>query len=49
MRGMQWNVEFVKLVQIIFKNSVRAEKKTRQFTIARINRLTLFKDIIAVY
>jgi hypothetical protein len=38
-----------KLVHVIFKNSVRTAKKTQHFTITKINRLTLFKEIIAVY
>jgi hypothetical protein len=38
-----------KLIQIIFKNSVRIAKKTQHFTITKINWLTLFKEIIAVY
>jgi hypothetical protein len=38
-----------KLVQIIFKDSVRTSKRTQQFTITRISFLTLFKEIIAVY
>jgi hypothetical protein len=38
-----------KLVEIIFKNSVRTGKKTPHFTVTEINRLTLFKEIIAVY
>jgi hypothetical protein len=38
-----------KLVQIIFKDSVRTAKKTPHFTVTKINRLTLFKEIIAVY
>jgi hypothetical protein len=38
-----------KPVKIIFKNSVRAAKKTQLFTITKINWLTLFKEIIAVY
>jgi hypothetical protein len=38
-----------RLVQILFKNSVRTAKKTRHFTVTKINRLTLFKEIIAVY
>jgi hypothetical protein len=33
-----------KLVQILFKNSVRTAKKTQHFTITKINWLTLFKD-----
>jgi hypothetical protein len=37
-----------KLVEIIYKNSVRTSKKTRHFTITKINWLTL-KEIIAVY
>jgi hypothetical protein len=32
-----------------FKNSVRTAKKTQHFTITKINWLTLFKEIIAVY
>jgi uracil DNA glycosylase len=31
------------------KNSVRTAKKTPHFTITKINWLTLFKEIIAVY
>jgi hypothetical protein len=38
-----------KLVQIIFTDSVRTAKKTQHFTIKKINWLTLFKEIIAVY
>jgi hypothetical protein len=38
-----------KLAWIIFKNSVRTAKKTLHFTITKINWLTLFKEIIAVY
>jgi hypothetical protein len=38
-----------KLVYITFKNSVRTAKKTQHVTVTKINRLTLFKDIIAVY
>jgi hypothetical protein len=38
-----------KLVLILFKNSIRTEKKTLHFTVTKINRLTLFKEIIAVY
>jgi hypothetical protein len=36
-------------VWMLFKNSVRAAKKTQHFTITKINCLTLFKEIIAVY
>jgi hypothetical protein len=32
----------------MFKNSVRTAKKTQHFTVTKINRLTLFKEIIAV-
>jgi hypothetical protein len=39
----------LKLVWIIFKNSDRTSKRTQHFTIATINCLTLFKEIIAVY
>jgi hypothetical protein len=35
--------------RLIFKNSVRTAKKTQLFTITKINWLTLFKEIIAVY
>jgi hypothetical protein len=37
------------LVYILFKNPVRTAKKTQLFTITKINWLTLFKEIIAVY
>jgi hypothetical protein len=33
----------------IFKNSVLTAKETSRFTITKINRLTLFKEIFAVY
>jgi hypothetical protein len=33
----------------LHKNSVRPAKKTPHFTVTKINRLTLFKEIIAVY
>jgi hypothetical protein len=36
------------LVYIIFKNSVRTAKKTQHFTVTKMNRLTLFKEIIGV-
>jgi hypothetical protein len=38
-----------KLVEIVFKNSVRTAKKTLHFTITKINWLTLFKELIVVY
>jgi hypothetical protein len=38
-----------KLVSILFKNFVRTSKKTQYFTIANINWLMLFKEIIAVH
>jgi hypothetical protein len=38
-----------KLVSVLFKNSVRTSKRTPHFTITKINWLTLFKKIIAVY
>jgi hypothetical protein len=38
-----------KLIQVMCKNSARATKKTPHFTVTKINRLTLFKEIIAVY
>jgi pantothenate kinase len=34
---------------MMFKNSVRTAKKTPPLTVTKINRLTLFKEIIAVY
>jgi hypothetical protein len=34
---------------MLFKNSVRTSKRTLHFTITKINWLTLFKEIIAVY
>jgi hypothetical protein len=33
----------------MFQNSVRTAKKTQHFTGTKINWLTLFKEIIAVY
>jgi hypothetical protein len=38
-----------KFMYMIFKNSVRTAKKTQHFTIIKMNWLTLFKEIIAVY
>jgi hypothetical protein len=35
--------------QTVFKNSVRSSKRTPHLTIKKINWLTLFKDITAVY
>jgi hypothetical protein len=34
---------------MLFKNPVRTSKRTPQITITKINWLTLFKEIIAVY
>jgi hypothetical protein len=34
---------------MLFKNPVRTSKRTPHFTITKINFLTLFKEIIAVY
>jgi hypothetical protein len=34
---------------MLFKNPVRTSKRTLNFTITKINWLTLFKEIIAVY
>jgi hypothetical protein len=46
-----WNINALKpkLIKKKFKNSVRTAKKTQHFTITKINWLTLFKEIIAVY
>jgi hypothetical protein len=33
----------------VYKNIVRTSKRTPHFTITKINWLTLFKEIIAVY
>jgi hypothetical protein len=38
-----------KVVQTIFKNSVRTSKKTRRFVITKITWLMLSKEIIVVY
>jgi hypothetical protein len=38
-----------KLVCILFKNPVRNSKGTPHFTITKINWLTLFEEVIAVY
>jgi hypothetical protein len=37
------------LFWIILNNSARTAKKTPHFTLTKISRLTLFKEIIAVY
>jgi hypothetical protein len=34
---------------MLFKDSVRTSKRTPHFSITKINWLTLFKEIIAVY
>jgi hypothetical protein len=36
-------------ILLFFNNSVRTAKKTQNFAITKINLLTLFKEIIAVY
>jgi hypothetical protein len=38
-----------KIIRVVFKNSVRTSKRPPHFTITKINWLTLFKEIIAVY
>jgi hypothetical protein len=38
-----------KLIEILFKHSVRTAKKTQLFTVTKINWLMLFKEAIAVY
>jgi hypothetical protein len=45
---IDFNPSKLKLVSMIFKNSVRTAKKTQLITITKINWLTLFKEIIAV-
>jgi hypothetical protein len=48
--SFKFNPLKLKLVQKnVFKNSVRTAKKTLHFAITKINWLTLFKEIIAVY
>jgi len=37
------------LVFAVFKNSVLTSKRTPHCTITKVNRLTLFKEMIAVY
>jgi hypothetical protein len=37
------------LLYKVLKNPVRTAKKTQLFTITKINRLTVFKEIIAVF
>jgi hypothetical protein len=34
---------------MLFKNPVRTSKRTQHFTVTKINWITLFKEIIAVY
>jgi hypothetical protein len=36
-------------VRMLFDNPVRTAKKTPYFTITKINRLTLFKEVIDVH
>jgi hypothetical protein len=43
------NLMNLKLFKVIFKNLVRTAKKTPHSTVTKINWLTLFKEIIAVY
>jgi hypothetical protein len=43
------NPSKTKLVYILYKNSVRTSKRTPLFTITKINWLTPFKEMIAVY
>jgi hypothetical protein len=43
------NLLKLRLVYLIFKNSVCTAKKTPHFTITKINLLMLFKEIIADY
>jgi hypothetical protein len=38
-----------KLAETVLKTSVRTAKKTQHLTVTKINWLTLFKEIIAVY
>jgi hypothetical protein len=38
-----------KLVKMFYKNPVRTAKKPQHLTITKLNRLTLFKEMIAVY
>jgi hypothetical protein len=43
------SVEIQRAVTLVFNNSARTAKKTQHFIITKINWLTLFKEIIAVY
>jgi hypothetical protein len=46
-----WVVSNLKsrLIKVLFKNLVLTSKRTQQFTIVKINRLMLFKEIISIY
>jgi hypothetical protein len=44
-----YNYPFAGEARLNTKNSVRTAKKTPHFTVTKINRLTLFKEIIAIY
>jgi hypothetical protein len=48
MDGQCGNPLKTKLIQIIIDNSVRTSKRTPPFTNAKINWLTLFKEVISV-
>jgi hypothetical protein len=39
----------LKLIHIVYENSVRTSNRTPHFTIRNINWLMLFKEVIAVY
>jgi hypothetical protein len=39
----------MKIAWVTFKDSIRTAKKTQHFTVTKINWLTQFKEIIAVY
>jgi hypothetical protein len=46
--NMKINPFKMKLIYILFKNSVRTSKRTPNFTITKINWLMLFKEIINI-
>jgi hypothetical protein len=49
-RNMKWNFNCLKPKHIwIYKNLVFTAKKTQHITIAKINCLILFREIIALY
>jgi hypothetical protein len=46
---IKFNILKPNFLKVIVNNFVRTAKKTPHFTVTKVNQLTLFKEIIAVY